>query len=140
MTQRRVYQLSKPYFVTTNCFDHYPFFCNSLFVKTLSKNIFKFSNDYKFRLYSYSIMPDHLHLLLEASQDFNISRIIGAIKSKTAHELYKAELLETKLWHPRFSSRIINSKEEFWIKMRYIRNNSAGLESKYQEMPYLHLG
>ena len=55
----------------------------------------KFSNDYKFRLYSYSIMPDHLHLLLEASQDFNISRIIGAIKSKTAHELYKAELLET---------------------------------------------
>ena len=141
MTQRRIYQDQSPYFVTTNSFAQYPSFCDDRFARYLSKNIFLFCQEYKFTLYGYCIMPDHLHLLVKPNGSLNISRVMCAIKSTTATDLYKAGLLQDKLWHPRFMSRIINSRQEFDNKIRYIKNNPAaqGLELKYQKLPYLYI-
>lgn len=141
MTQHRILQNTSPYFITTNCFAKEPLFCHDNFAEILMQNIFLFCRQYQFTLYGYCIMPDHLHMLLRSSPAYNVSRIMGAIKSKTVTDLYKIHLWDNKLWHPRFRSRIINSRQEFETVLRYIRNNPvrAELEPQWQQLPYFYI-
>jgi REP element-mobilizing transposase RayT len=141
MTQRRIYQSVKPYLVTSNCFCKYPVFANTRCAEILMKNIFKFCENYKAKLYGYCTMPDHLHITIKPSASFNLSRVIGAIKSKTAFEILEEKLHEGRVWQPRFNDRILNTRKELLTRINYMKANPTRkcLENKYRRLPYMHI-
>jgi len=64
MTQRRIYQWEYPYFITARTRDSYPLFEQIKYAKLLSNIIFFAGKIKGFDIFSYQIMLDHLHLLI----------------------------------------------------------------------------
>ncbi|MEW6360149.1 MAG: transposase, partial [Planctomycetota bacterium] len=61
-------------FLDNNDFEHY---------RSLLR---RYRTRYKFKLFAYALMPNHVHLLLETSTDGSISKIMHCIN--TAYAMY----------------------------------------------------
>ena len=103
-------------------------------------NIIHYSN-LKYKLYSFVVMPDHVHIILspnEITQDkyYNLSDIMQAIKGFAAKKIIKhlksQVLRSNKLTQHVFQSesfdRIIRNDTEFIEKMKYVSDNPAKKE------------
>jgi len=74
-------------------------------------------------IYAYCLMPDHLHLLISPlERGVNVSKFIGAFKSKTTKIAWKYEL-KGKLWQQRFYDHIVRKVESLKETCEYILNN-----------------
>ena len=83
----------------------------------------------KFKLASWVIMPNHVHLLLKPHKNFSLAEIMHSIKSYTAHEANKILKRTGKFWSKEYFDRYIRDAEHFEKTVRYIHNNpvKAGL-------------
>ena len=80
-------------------------------------------------LYSYIIMPDHVHLVLgigcnDSAQEAltqksatNISTIMKSLKRITNHEIGE------DLWQPRYHDHVIRSEQDLITKIQYVETN-----------------
>lgn len=165
MTQRRIYQDECPYFVTFRTIAHIPFFEKTEYAKLFSDIIFNAGWLKKYRIISYQIMPDHVHLLVykntpartlesvrsvclinneralsrvrdDSKKEYTISDLIQSIKGNFSRSLPRGNI-----WQKRFYHRIVNTDEYFYTVISYIKRNpvKAGLSDKYQKMPYWYL-
>lgn len=151
MTQRRIYQNKYPYFITINTLKRIPLFDNIYISKIISKIIIETCEIYGYVLYSFCIMPDHLHLLIKkttgeqppeaAIENKNISELIHTIKSFSFTKLRQNNLVIFKFWQNRFHFKIVTSDREFKNKLLYIKNNplKLNLSKKYFDEPYMFL-
>lgn len=114
--------------------------CGEITVQVLQELPHKFP----IRLYSYVIMPDHIHMLFWLTEDqpdlrailesplqkmgesaterSTISKMIGYLKmqvSKKTHQLYPC----MQIWQRGYYDHIIRCKEDFHETAMYIRNN-----------------
>ncbi len=78
--QKRFYGKDKIYFITTNTSKRFPFFRESLFCELLIENLWVCKELKSFKLYGFIIIPDHIHFLLSTGEEFNVSKIMHAIK------------------------------------------------------------
>jgi len=89
MSQIRIYIDDAIYFVTTRTFDFQRLFAEDdncrLFLEVLDFCHKKF----KFKLYGFAVMPDHVHLLIEPNEKYNISEIIHRIKGNFAIKYHR---------------------------------------------------
>ncbi len=80
-------------------------------------------------LFSYIIMPDHIHLVLGIGCDdstqktltrrssTNISTIIKSLKRVTNREIGE------DLWQPRYHDHVIRSEQDLITKIQYVETN-----------------
>jgi putative transposase len=90
------------------------------------------------KIYSYCLMPDHLHLLLELPDGPDtLGTMIGAFKRFTARESWKHGL-SGALWQPRFHDRILRDTEKLRTVGTYILANPVrkGLVRDEQDYEY----
>ncbi len=141
MTQRAIYQNDFPYLVTTNTYYRTQFLEKSEYAKILAKVIFNKTKELETILYGYSIIPDHLHLLIKTSLKANLSKVMQQVKSYYTKELRDKFAKSYKFWQPRFNFRIINTTKRLENAVYYLKNNpiKENLPSKYLEVPYLYL-
>ena len=79
-SQKRFYGEDKIYYVVTKTKNNFPYFKEFLFCDLMIENI-KLCKELKpFKLFAFSIIYDHLNLLLKPEPPFNISQIMHAIK------------------------------------------------------------
>ena len=82
------------------------------------------SEEYRFRILAMEVMPDHIHLLIDASPQFNIPDMIRIMKGVTARKLFllhpemKEKLWGGHLWNPSYcvvtvSGRSLAQVEEY---------------------------
>ena len=82
------------------------------------------SEEYRFRVLAMEVMPDHIHLLIDASPQFNIPDMIRIMKGVTARKLFllypemKEKLWGGHLWNPSYcvvtvSDRSLAQAEEY---------------------------
>ena len=82
------------------------------------------SEEYRFRILAMEVMPDHIHLLIDASPQFNIPDMIRIMKGVTARKLFllhpemKEKLWGGHLWNPSYcvvtvSDRSLAQVEEY---------------------------
>ena len=92
----------------------------------------------RYRLFSWVIMPNHVHSLLTRFEQFELSDILHSIKSFTAHEANKMLSREGQFWIEEYFDRYIRNQEHFERTVRYIENNpvKAGLCRRPEEWPY----
>jgi REP element-mobilizing transposase RayT len=77
----------------------------------------------KYKLSSWVIMPNHVHVLLKPFEDVELGKITHSIKSFTAHEGNRILNRRGKFWQPEVFDRYIRNSEHFANVIRYIENN-----------------
>jgi putative transposase len=81
----------------------------------------------------YVIMPDHVHLFVRGSRNFQLSPWIGGLKRAMS-----VGLAAPKLWQPGLFDHILRSDESYGEKWNYVRENPvrAGLVKSAEDWPY----
>lgn len=87
---------------------------------------------YKFKLYAYVLMPNHVHLLIVPCEKGSISEIMHDLNLIYAKYFKRKHNYSGHLFQDRFYSTIIDSETYLWTVSRYIHLNpvKAGLCKK----------
>ena len=83
----------------------------------------KYRTKYDFKLYAYTLMPNHVHLLIETSPHGSVSQIMHAINTSYAKYFNSRYDHTGHVWEGRFHSKIIDSESYFLEVMRYMDLN-----------------
>ncbi len=92
----------------------------------------------RYRLFSWVVMPNHVHLLMTRFENYELSEIMHSIKSYTAHEANKMLHRCGQFWMEEYFDRFIRNSRHFARTVRYIENNpvKAGLCEKASDWPF----
>ncbi len=95
------------------------------------------------RLYCYCLMPDHLHLLMSLSENYqkSLQNWVAAFKrynARAANLLYGV----SPLWQKNFYEHVVRTDESLPRITEYILNNPVrkGFVSKWQDYPHSGMG
>ena len=98
------------------------------------KRVRKYKRKYKFRLYSYCLMPNHIHLMGEIERKENLAKFMqGLNRSYTAYFNDKYQI-PGQLWQGRFKSKIIAKDGYLLDCINYIELNP--LKANMIKNPY----
>lgn len=108
-----------------------PGFDYGSFVQILSNLTGRFGID----VLTYCFMPDHVHLLLEGTENTNLKEFIRVFKQITS---YHCKSDPGSLWHRSYYDRILRRDEDSVAVARYILNNPVrrGLVETVIDYPY----
>ena len=149
------------HFLTFTCYKELPLLTRERTKCWLIEAIIKTKEKYKYAIWAYVIMPEHVHLLIyPLAESYNISLFLKTLKQSVARKA-KHYLQENnpnwldKLTVKRGSRKVfrfwqsgpgydrnINSKDELFEKINYIYNNPVkkGLASSPQEWRWSSAG
>ncbi|MCX7969797.1 MAG: transposase [Armatimonadetes bacterium] len=97
------------------------------------------ANAYGYLVLAYCIMPDHVHILVQACEECrSLQEFVAAWKAKTTSE-FRQHGHSGKLWQRGFYDRILRKDEEIATICDYIWGNPvrAGLVDEPHEYPWL---
>ena len=109
-------------------------------------------NGRRFELYAVSVMPDHVHMLIEPSiKDlsesgdslfYTLSEILKTIKSFTAHEINLLAKKRGAVWEQESFDCLIRSERDLQEKFHYIVRNpwAAGIVGPNEDYPWVWSG
>ena len=84
----------------------------------------EYFNGKRYRLHSYVIMPNHVHVLFELSKRDELARILHSWKSFTAKALNKVLGSSGEVWMRDYHDRIVRNAEHYERCLAYIRKNA----------------
>lgn len=104
-------------------------------------------NDQRWKVFSASVMPDHIHIVAKPlpKQDstyWDLAEILHSIKSFSANEINNAEnKTGTPVWQTESYDRIVRDAQEFMATLAYVNHNpvKAGLAEKTEEYPFRYV-
>jgi len=102
----------------------------------------KYKKRYKFKLYCFCLMPNHVHLIIEVENPLTLNKIMRGLNlSYTLYFNYKYDKVG-HLWQDRFKSRLIQKDNYLLDCMAYIENNPlrASLTLEIKEYPWSSYG
>lgn len=99
----------------------------------------EFLNNKDYKLISYCIMPNHVHLIIYKLKK-PLFHIMKVLKGYTAKEINKILHRKGSFWHSESYDNVIRSRNELYTKILYTLNNpvKAGLVYSYKNWPYLY--
>jgi REP element-mobilizing transposase RayT len=85
----------------------------------------------------YVIMPDHLHLFVSGSVDFELGRWVGTLKRILAREAGPKDEPNT-VWQRGFFDHVLRNSESYSEKWDYVHENPvrAGLVASAEDWPF----
>ncbi|MCF6313927.1 MAG: transposase [Verrucomicrobiales bacterium] len=88
-----------------------------------------FADGERYELFSYVIMPNHVHLLLSPFEGYDLSRVLRDCKRYSARNINESRGQRGKLWQAESYDRIVRDAEHLWRCLQYIGKNAnkAGL-------------
>ncbi|HSS18772.1 MAG TPA: hypothetical protein VLL54_01610 [Pyrinomonadaceae bacterium] len=92
----------------------------------------------RYQLFAWVVMPNNVHTLLTRFEGFELSNILQAIKSFTAHQANKTLGRTGQFWMLECFDRYIRSEKHFDSAVTYIENNpvKAKLCQRPEEWPF----
>lgn len=96
-------------------------------IRSIVENAFSYFDSTRYRLLSYVIMPNHVHILFEPITPNLLPDILHSLKSFTANKINKALGLTGPLWMRDYHDRLIRSEKHLFWAQRYIANNPKKL-------------
>ena len=80
-------------------------------------------HDQRYELYAYTVMNDHVHVLLRILDEEPLEKIIHSWKSFTAHAMQRQHGRHGRVWQEEYFDRIIRDEKELEQKFDYILGN-----------------
>ena len=89
------------------------------------------------RLYSYSLMTNHVHLIAQPERANSLAKAIHDVQGAYAQRFNSKHGLNGPLWHGRFYSCALDERH-MWAAVRYVERNPvrAGLVSRAEDYPW----
>jgi REP element-mobilizing transposase RayT len=81
----------------------------------------------RYKIDSYVVMPNHVHLLFQILDPHKLSDIMRSVKSFSAKQANKALQREGAFWQREYYDRLIRSPKHFHWARRYIDSNPRNL-------------
>ena len=105
--------------------------------KMVQDSLLKFDG-VRYRLFSWVVMPNHVHCLLTRFDEYGLSDILHSIKSFTSHEANKLLRRAGQFWLEDYFDRYIRNERHFKATVKYIEHNpvKTGLCRTPEEWPY----
>ncbi|HEV7681247.1 MAG TPA: transposase [Pyrinomonadaceae bacterium] len=105
--------------------------------KMVQDALLKFDGS-RYRLFSWVVMPNHVHSLMTRFEEYELSDIFHSLKSFSAHQANKLLHRDGQFWIEDYFDRYIRNQEHFEKTVNYIENNpvKAGLCQKPEDWPY----
>jgi len=127
-----------PYHITHRGINKMPIFGNNYDKFTYLETLKDAKEKYPCKIFSYCLMNNHVHILVESDKAENISNLIhytAGIYALYFNRLYKRT---GSLWEGRFKSSLVNSENYFISCLHYIESNPvrAGLTNSPEEYPW----
>ena len=93
------------------------------------RNIIRYKQKYDFKIYSYSLMPNHPHLLIEPKSPTDITSIMRSLNLSYSVWHNRRYSCVGHVWQGRYKSRIVKDDNDLLSCMSYIEMNpvKAGL-------------
>ncbi len=85
-----------------------------------------FNHD-RYRIRSFVIMPNHVHVLFQPLAEYALSSILQSWKRHSARQINQRENRSGALWQPEYFDRLIRSADHFDYVVDYIRRNPIQL-------------
>jgi putative transposase len=126
----------RTFFVTSVCWDRYPFFRKPdmalLLIDVMEQNRSK----RHFELHEFVVMPDHFHLLLTPAYVIPLERAVQFIKGGFSFRAKRELGVRGPIWQQSFTEHGIRDGEDYAKHRDYIGQNpsGAGLPDDY---PYV---
>jgi len=79
-SQKRYYEDRAIYFITCKTYDSFPYFEEETFCDLWIEELKICQNFQNFQIHSFCLLYDHFHLLIQPSEEANISQIIKSLK------------------------------------------------------------
>ena len=121
----RFQQSMQSHFVTFSCYRRLQFLrpigFRDLFVESLERVGLK----YRFRVYDYVVMPEHVHLLVSEPEVALLATALQALKISVARQALQVwnEPEPMRFWQKRYYDHNVRSHQSFLEKLRYIHRN-----------------
>ena len=92
----------------------------------------KYSDKWECTILAYSLMPNHVHLLIKPYKDYSLAKAMQGISLCYTQRINRKYQRTGRLWECRYYSSIIDKDSYLWNVIRYIEQNSvrAGLVEK----------
>ena len=81
-------------------------------------------NGVRYRLHSYVVMPNHVHVLFDLNESDDLPRTLHSWKSYTAKELNRLTGSEGVVWMRDYYDRIVRNGEHYARCLAYIHKNA----------------
>ena len=132
------YSSPQVYFLTTCTRDKHLFFTPDELNRKIISCLEQERGRLNYLIFCYCLMPDHLHLLLQPTNNgIPTAQIMGSIKGKTTRICWEYSLAG-KIWQGRFYDHILRKEESISKIIEYILNNPVrrSLAGHWQDYPY----
>jgi REP element-mobilizing transposase RayT len=126
------------YFVTTNVQNKQKVFLDTKLADIVISALFFLRDKGYYRLCSFVVMPDHLHIIILPQKNKSISQIMHSLKSYTAKKINDLLGLSGKVWQDGFYERVIRSEDDLREKAGYIENNPVRKKLVEEPESYLY--
>ena len=132
----RVFAHAPVYFVTFCTRDRRPLSSLPLAHESFVAYAKRAYDDFNIAVGRYVIMPDHIHLFVCGSGEFELAKWVGGLKR--AVSVAVASDRRFPLWQPGFFDHVLRNDESYSEKWSYVRENPvrAGLVPTFQDWPY----
>jgi REP element-mobilizing transposase RayT len=136
--QPRIYLPEAVYHVTLEGPYNEPIFVDGADYQKYLELLGNCRAQHPFKLYSYSLLPNRLHLLLEASEDFSISQIMQKITPLYTKYFNQRRQRKGSLFQKRYRSVIVEKQTFLPSLVRYIHLTPVLTElvSNAKDYPY----
>ena len=96
------------------------------------------SHEEAYWLHAAVVMPDHVHLLMTAFDEYDLARIVHRIKGISAHGINKLLARTGAVWQREYFDRIVRSDEDLLRKGEYLLANPVrkGLVTNPLDYPW----
>jgi len=116
------------YSVTITTFNRIPAFEDTAFARMAKEKLLRTAQKFGFALIAYSLMPDHVHLILKGMHDdSDLAAFIKSWNTQTGFAWHQRR--HGKLWQPGYFERVIRNDANLYLAARYVLMNAvrAGL-------------
>ena len=109
------------YFITWRLFPTQPELMHD--ERSVVASALKHFDGSRYELFAYVVMHNHVHVLVEARDNYPLQDIVHSWKSYTANSLQSAFGRKNRIWQDEYFDRIVRDEGEFLQKAQYILNN-----------------
>lgn len=88
-SQKRIYRKNAVYFITANTHLRYPYFREDIFCELFIQELHLGQQIHGFKLFAYTINPDHVHLLIQPNSVSDYSKIMHFLKRNFSRNINK---------------------------------------------------
>ena len=139
MTQlKRFYETRTPYFITFVTEGRKDLFNEVLACELLVKVLIDLKSSCNYQVYAFVVMPDHVHIVISADGDMNISEIVRRIKGRFARFFNVIYNTNGSFWQASFYDKGIRSRSQLDEIIKYIHHNPVRKEIAIDPWEYVY--